>query len=273
MLIRIKLIFLLFSMVTLHVCFAQGTPGAIYVYNKDWSPAKNLGTATYFMHMMPENDTTYICRYYLKNGPMVKWETYRDSLLEIPHGVFAWYKQNGELDSMGYCYRGRKDKTWQYYFDDSSHAQVTEDYDHGRFLRRVNYVTRSIMLANGEKISLDKPKPTDTVPEKVFTVVQLAAQFSGGSKAGTDYLAHTIKTPDRFVLISGPGTKASVGVEFAISKEGKIADVFIFRSREWSVDTETIRVIKASPNWQPAVQNGQPVIYKHRQSITYQVNN
>lgn len=87
------------------------------------------------------------------------------------------------------------------------------------------------------------------------------------------YIVTNIKTPDRFVLISGPNTSAFVAVEFEISVEGDVANIFIYHSREWSVDLEAIRVLKNSPKWKPAQLNGQPIIDSYRQRISFRVNN
>lgn len=245
----------------------------IFVFNKDWSPAKNLKQATYFMHNVKENDSVYFCRYYRKEGPMIKWETYRDSSLEIPHGPFSWYNEKGRLDSFGTVTNGRKDKNWYYNIDDTGKAWIEEYYEDSRFKSRTNYRTRTVTLADGTTESLDKPKAPDTVTVKTFTVVQRAAEFPGGIPAWSAYLSRNLHTPERLLELSRPNTKATVGVEFIINKQGQIGNVFIWRSYEWSADLEAMRVIQSAPDWKPAEQNGKNVIYRHRQSITFQIGN
>jgi hypothetical protein len=243
----------------------------LYLFNKDWEPAKNMKQAVYIMQEVKESDSVYICRYYRKEGPMIKWEIFRDSAYEIPNGRFAWYNEKGQLDSLGTVINGHKDKNWFYNMDDSGRARVEEYFENGRFKSRTNYALRTITLADGTKESLDKPKPADTVPAKVFTVVQHAAEFPGGLNAWTAYLGRNLHTPSRLVDISRPGTKAMVGVEFIVNKTGQIGDLFIWRSYEWSADLEAMRAIRSGPNWKPADQNGKNVIYRHRQTITFVV--
>jgi hypothetical protein len=245
----------------------------LYLLNKDWTPAKNMKQASYFMQEVKESDSVYICRYYRKEGPMLKWETYRDSAYEIANGRFAWYSEKGQLDSLGTVTNGHKDKNWFYNMDDSGHARVEEYFENGRFKSRTDYTRRVVTLADGTIESLDKPKPTDTVPAKMFTVVQHAAEFPGGINAWTAYLGRTLHTPDRLLEISRSGTKATVGVEFIVNKTGQIGNVFIWRSYEWSADLEAMRVIQSGPAWKPAEQNGKNVIYRHRQTITFIVRN
>jgi len=243
----------------------------VFLFDKEWSSVKNMRQATYFMHLVKENDSVYICRYYRKEGPMIKWETYRDSTLEIPNGRFAWYNERGRIDSFGTVANGRKDRNWFYQLNDSGRAKMEDYFENGKFKSRTNYVSRTITLADGTKEPLDKPKPVDTVPEKTFTVVQVAADFPGGIPAWTNYLRYNLHTPERLLSVSRPDTKCTVVVDFTIHKDGKVRDVFIWRSYEWSADLEAMRVIKEGPDWKPAEQNGKKVIYKHRQSITYQI--
>lgn len=243
----------------------------LYLFTKDWTPAKNMKQAVYIMQEVKESDSLYTCRYYRKEGPMIKWESFRDSAYEIPNGRFAWYNEKGRIDSLGTVTNGHKDKNWFYNMDDSGHARVEEYFENSRFKSRTNYALRTVTLADGTTKSLDKPKPADTVPAKVFTVVQHAAEFPGGLKAWTGYLMRNLHTPARLVEISRPNTKATVVVEFIVNKAGKIGDLFIWRSYEWSADLEAMRVIQSGPDWIPADQNGKAVIYRHKQSITFQV--
>lgn len=265
-------VFILLLCFSISSLFAQDGQ-SVFIYNKDWSPAKNIRQAVYLMHQVKENDTVYICRYYRKEGPMVKWETYRDSALEIPNGRFAWYNEKGRLDSLGTVANGKKDKNWFYNYDDSGRARLEEYFENSRFKSRTNYTTRTIILADGTIEPLDKPKHIDTASAKTVTVVQHAASFPGGLPAWSSYLMHNLHTPARLLELSRPNTKATVGVEFIVNKEGHIGDVFIWRSYEWSADLEAIRVIKTAPDWNPAEQNGKLVIYRHRQNITYQIGN
>jgi protein TonB len=86
------------------------------------------------------------------------------------------------------------------------------------------------------------------------------------------YLEKNLVTPERFKQLSGAGSRASVKVEFTIGADGLLQEIYILHSVEWSVDAETIRVIKAAPTREPAIQSGRPVIYDHRRSMSYVVS-
>lgn len=246
--------------------------GYIEYFKKDWSPAKDYDQATYFMHALKENDTTYILKYYQKTGPMVKWETYKDSSFEIPNGRFAWYNTKGKLDSMGMVVNGRKHKNWYYGLDDSLHSKVEEYFENGKFQMRKNYITRIITYSDGSTRTFAEIEKEESKQEtKEDTVIQIPAEFEGGIPAWSNYIAKNVVTPERLLSLARGGTKAVVGILFIVDKEGLIQDVFIKQSYEWSADLEAIRVIKTAPKWKPASQNGKKVVYRHSQNISYHI--
>jgi len=246
---------------------AQNNNDLFYVFNKDWTAAKDFNNATYFMQTKIENDSTYTCMYYQKNGPMIKWETYKDKNLQILNGLFAWYGSNGNLDSSGIYINGQKDKLWKLGFDDKAQPKITELYENGVLVKKTNYKTKRVILPNGAEEQLIEPRDKSINNNKI-----IPAKYPNGDIAGwIDYISANLKTPERFVSISGPQTSGTVGVEFVIDSTGKVASVFIYKSREWSVDAEAIRLIKAGGNWIPAEIDGKKESYTHSQKLTFQV--
>jgi len=246
---------------------AQNGSDLFYVFKKDWTPAKDFNNATYFMQTKIENDSTYTCMYYQKNGPMVKWETFKDKNLQTPNGIFAWYNSRGDLDSSGIYINGQKDQVWKLGFNDKGEPKIIELYENGIFVKKTNYETKKVTSANSTKEQLLETKKDTTSNKK-----DKPAKYPNGDISGwIDYISANLKTPDRFVLISGPRTSGTVGVDFAIDNTGKVASVFIFKSREWSVDAEAIRVIKTGGIWIPGEIDGKKVSYRHRQKLTFQV--
>jgi protein TonB len=62
-----------------------------------------------------------------------------------------------------------------------------------------------------------------------------------------------------------------VYLNFIVDKSGNISEVTAENDPGYGTKEEAIRVLKKGPVWKPAVQNGRYVIYRHRQSITFQV--
>lgn len=239
-----------------------------FLYKKDWSDAKDIKEASYFMHMLKENDTSFVCRYYNVAGPMIKLETYKDSDLSNPMGVFSWFNENGWLDSTGLVYNGRKDGDWYYMERDSANVAIHEEYVRGRFQRRIDYINKRTTFPGGNVVPFKTEEEKEDTA-RTFTVVQVEASFPKGLRGWKTYLEKNLKIPDRFInLVKGNG-RATVIVSFRVDKTGSVSNVQLQRSAEWSVDMEALRVIQKSPKWEPATQNGKAVIYRQRQSITF----
>jgi protein TonB len=107
--------------------------------------------------------------------------------------------------------------------------------------------------------------------DKVFTVVQIAAEFPGGLPAWAKYLERNLNR-DLPVENGAPPGKYTVIVSFIVSKDGSISDVVAENDPGYGTKAEAVRVITKGPKWKPAVQNGRNVIYRHKQSITFLVS-
>ncbi|MDE3253822.1 MAG: energy transducer TonB [Bacteroidota bacterium] len=251
--------------------FSQKPKEDYFGFKKDGTPENDVSKAAYFLQRVMENDTTIICRYYQAEGPLIRWETFYDTTLQIPNGRFAWYNKKGDLDSTGYCYRGKKDRTWIYGYDKKGKPLLTEKYQKGILLQRINYKTRKV-FANGIETDLQDPVITQEKTGAMTLVNDKPATYvAGGIPGWMDYLANSIQTPARFIGIAGPNSEGRVGVEFYISTNGKTNDLFIYHSTEWSVDMEAMRVIRNSPPWNPALKAGVLVTYPQKQMLTFVV--
>lgn len=247
-------------------CFAQD--GLFYAYTADWSNTTDLKEAAYFKHVIKE-DSSYVCRYYNLNGPLIRMESYSDKGLTRPVGRFAWYNEKGKIDSTGHVFDGKKDGYWMYFtHPDSSNATVTEYYNLGKFEWRTDYLNKRTIYRDGSVIPFETKQSDTTRP---FVFAQKEASFPRGVAGWKKYLERNLKTPGRFTQIIKGNGRATVGVIFTVDKDGSISDVFLFKSAEWSVDTEAQRVIKNGPKWEPATQDGRVVKYRQRQSITFVV--
>ncbi len=110
----------------------------------------------------------------------------------------------------------------------------------------------------------------DEENHKIFTTVQIAAEFPGGLNGWTKYLQRNLNSALP-VENGAPAGKYTVVVSFIVSKDGIISEVVAENDPGYGTKAEALRVITKGPNWKPAVQNGRNVIYRHKQSITFQV--
>src|SRR3989339_509217 len=70
----------------------------------------------------------------------------------------------------------------------------------------------------------------------------------------------------------GPPGKYTVVLSFIIDTKGKVSNVEAENDPGYGTAEEAVRVMKLSPNWIPAKQNGKPVVYKHKHTITYMIS-
>ncbi|TAE13851.1 MAG: energy transducer TonB [Bacteroidetes bacterium] len=103
-----------------------------------------------------------------------------------------------------------------------------------------------------------------------FKTVQIQAKFPGGDGEWRRYLERNLNR-DLPVENGAPAGNYTVVVSFLVDKEGNISEVKADNNPGHGTAEEAVRVIKRGPKWTPAVQNGRNVIYRQKQSITFQV--
>jgi protein TonB len=187
----------------------------------------------------------------------------------------VWYKNNGDIDSVGEFSNGNKDKYWRYGINENGSMKMSEEYHSGKLVRQINFITKKILI-DGKESDLKESSLAVSFPYKnpgLSMTDDKPSEFKNGGVSGwVQYLRDNLKTPDRFTLISGPRTSATVLVEFVVNQDGQVVNALIDHSREWSVDMAALKIIKNSPPWFPARQGGRFLMYQHRQKLTFQVN-
>ena len=106
--------------------------------------------------------------------------------------------------------------------------------------------------------------------DKVFTSVQIEAEFPGGPAAWSKYLSRNLNS-SLPAENGAPEGKYTVVVSFLVDKNGNISQVTAENDPHYGTADEAVRVIRKGPPWKPAVQNGHNVAYRARQAITFVV--
>jgi len=118
--------------------------------------------------------------------------------------------------------------------------------------------------------SAQQKKPNAPVAKQqkgnVFTVVEKAPNFPGGTKAFGTYLSKNIKYPaaDRENNVQG-----KVFVSFIVEPDGGLSEVSAIRGPSEAMKTEAVRVVKNSPKWIPGAQNGKKVRVQYTVPINF----
>ncbi|MEP7317736.1 MAG: energy transducer TonB [Panacibacter sp.] len=118
---------------------------------------------------------------------------------------------------------------------------------------------------------VEAPKAQEEDYDKEFKTVQIEAKFQGGAAAWQKYLERNLNS-NVPVDNGAPPANYTVVVSFLVDKNGNISEVQALNNPGYGTSEEAVRVIKKGPAWSPAVQNGRNVIYRQKQSITFQVS-
>jgi protein TonB len=82
----------------------------------------------------------------------------------------------------------------------------------------------------------------------------------------TRYLEKNIKYPKE---ASKNDVKGRVILTFVVDRSGRVIDARILRGIGSGCDEEALRVINASPAWNPGIQNGMPVRVQYSIPIAF----
>lgn len=100
-----------------------------------------------------------------------------------------------------------------------------------------------------------------------FLVVQDKPKFQGGDyNAFSRWVHKNIQYP---VIAAKNGISGRVFMQFTINSKGEVVDVKVMRGVDPALDKEAIRVVSASPVWEPGKQSGRPVNVRFKFSIFF----
>ena len=143
----------------------------------------------------------------------------------------------------------------------------------------MKYIILAVILFFGAT-QLIHAQNSPTVPAsdsgeiKIFTKVDIEAQFAGGETGWRKYLMQNLdgdKVAKKIKIPSGEKQfKETIIVKFVVSKDGSISYVEAENAdaNAYCI-AEAERVIKISPKWVAAKQNGRTVNAYRRQPITF----
>ncbi len=184
---------------------------------------------------------------YVIGAPLQKLKTYSDSSLSILHGDYYEYDAKGNMKVRGNYENNARENEWYFYNDT------------GKIIRYETYM-KDVLIKTTDPDTLKKEEKTDKI-----STVELEAEFGKGQKGWIKYLIGNLRSELSLQSVNG----GAVWVEFVVNTEGKCTNVHLFKSVEFVLDEEAIRVIEKSPSWKAAVQNGKKVNAYRRQPISF----
>ena len=104
--------------------------------------------------------------------------------------------------------------------------------------------------------------------EIILEEIDDSAEFPGGRNGLSKYLSENMRYPQQAQNL---GIEGIVYVQFVIEKDGSISNVKVLKGIGAGCDAEAKRVIKESPKWIPASDDGQPVQQEVLQKIAFKL--
>ena len=115
--------------------------------------------------------------------------------------------------------------------------------------------------------------------DKIFTKVEIDAEFPGGTNGWTRYVTREIER--NIDELQDDGRSGTVVVLFIVDNEGVVSEVRALPCGEAGVGNclppnsklaeIAVNAIRKGPKWKPAVQNGRKVKAYRRQPVTFQL--
>jgi len=132
------------------------------------------------------------------------------------------------------------------------------------------YAHPSIQSTTGMYMRIDTVPGQDTNALKVFDKVEIEASFAGGEQGWRSFLEQNLN-PNTPVERGAPAGSYTVWVQFIVDKDGKLSDFKALTKNGYGMETEVIRILRKSPLWSPAEQEGRKVKAYRKQPVTFMV--
>ncbi len=111
----------------------------------------------------------------------------------------------------------------------------------------------------------DSTKKIADSADRIYTKVQIESEFPGGIPAWIRYLeAHLVYPP----IAVQDHIEGTVMLQFVVDKTGHISDLKAL-SGDPVLQEAALRVMRGSPKWKPAVQDGRIVRSYRKQPIIF----
>lgn len=102
----------------------------------------------------------------------------------------------------------------------------------------------------------------------VFSETETPPSFPGNYDSWRKHLERNLQYPKD---AQDKGIQGKVVVQFVVDTEGNLSDIYAMNDPGGGLAQEAVRIIKSGPKWVPAVQNGQKVVARTSQTITFRL--
>ena len=146
---------------------------------------------------------------------------------------------------------------------------------YGSDAARGTIVFEDAKIINKSESKIYQEAQRDTVPNKdakyeqpVFTKVQVAPVFDGD----WDKFLQKNLNPEVPVNNGAPSGQYTVIAQFIVEMDGSITDLKTLTKHGYGMEDEVVKLLRQSPKWVPATQNGRKVRAYKKQPITFVIS-
>jgi len=104
----------------------------------------------------------------------------------------------------------------------------------------------------------------------IFENVDIEASFPGDLSGWQQFLMGNLN-PNTPILKGAPAGSYTVVIQFIVSKDGSLSAIKALTRHGFGMEAEVIRILRKSPKWSPAQQNGNFVNAYRKQPVTFVV--
>jgi protein TonB len=213
---------------------------SFYVLDTNWQQTV-VDSAKYLLWIHVNDDGNWSYNYYHMWGSMIKMETFKDHDGTQRNGLACYYYKTGDLDSVAHYQDGKKEGSFfkfAYLPHDSLHLKMAYQYAKDSLLSVRNY----------DKDTSGDRKNQDSTANK-------ESEYTGGQLQWSAFLGKNLHYPDRAI---GNEIQGEVRILFSVTRQGEVIEPVVFKSVEYSLDREAMRIIKLSGKWEPGLRHGEP---------------
>jgi len=105
---------------------------------------------------------------------------------------------------------------------------------------------------------------------RIYQIVEQMPQFPGGEKELIKFISNNIIYPDK---AKDDKIEGKVICRFLVNKDGSISDIQVIRSLNSLLDAEAVRVLKLLPNFNPGMQDNNPVRVWYTLPVVFKLKN
>lgn len=230
---------------TLFICVTVFANDTLYFkLSNPWNTVKS-STGIYLRKCIKESDYFH-CWDYNDNNRLVTESFYSDTNFTKKLLCHKYFNETKGFLEQTRCYRNGRLHGYFVDYNEKGDTTAYQVYDDGAVVKEWS------------------SEPLDN--SKVFEMIEEPAEFPGGQSAWLEYLGDNIKYPK---ALKKEKVSGQVIAKVIVDPAGYVTTAEIVKSLHPLLDAEVTRVIKKSPKWKPAKQNGKNVPLTFTQLINF----